>query len=180
MSVLVIELDSLKRGSCRKQGDIEASELGLDGESRFGFSGPLRLDVRVSTTDQLSFHITGGLAYTAAGDCRRCLNKVTATVENELRGMYAFPEALGRLSISEEERREQGIFPLLNNDREIDLAAIVRENVVLEYPHFFQCEKDCTGLCLRCGKGLDNDSCDCVDQSMDPRWSKLLDLKNKK
>jgi DUF177 domain-containing protein len=180
MSVLVIDLDSLKRGSCLKKGDIEAMELGLEGERRFGFSGPLRLDVRVSTTDQLSFHITGALVYTAQGDCRRCLKKITAPVESELRGMYAFPEALGRLSISEQERQEQGIFPLLNNDREIDLAALVREVIVLEYPHFFQCAEDCRGLCPRCGNALEVDKCGCRDELMDPRWSKLLDLKNKK
>ncbi len=180
MSVLVIELDNLKSGSCLRQGDLEASELGLEGQPRFVFFGPLGLDVRVSTTDQSSIYITGELVYTAQGECRRCLKNIKATVKTELRGMYAFPEALTKLSMSEEERQEQGIFPLDNNAREIDLTAIVRENIVLEYPGFFQCENDCRGLCPRCGKGLDDGSCDCRDESMDPRWSKLLDLKNRK
>ncbi len=180
MSVLVIELDKIKHGSCRCRGDLVPAEIELEGEPRFGFSGPLSLDVRLSTTDHLSFHVAGGLTFTAEGKCRRCLERVTTKIANELRGMFTFPGALDKLALSEEGRREQGIFPLENNAREIDLTAMVRENIILEYPRFFQCDNDCSGLCPKCGKELNTDSCDCREEFTDSRWSKLLDLKNRK
>ncbi len=180
MSVLVIDLDALKSGSCRSSGELEAGELNLEDNQRFGFSGPIRLDVRVSTTDQLSFYISGGLSYLAQGECRRCLKRITARVDNDLRGMYAFPDALDRLSMSAQERQEQGILPLHNNDREIDLTTIVRENLILEYPSFFQCDNQCKGICPDCGKDLGIENCDCREEPLDPRWSKLMELKNRK
>ena len=39
------------------------------------------------------------------------------------------------------------------------------------------CKKDCAGLCPTCGKNLNQGKCDCPDDNIDPRWSKLADLK---
>ena len=180
MSVLIIDLDDLKAGSCSKEGEISPAELELEEDTPFRFEGPLRLKARISTTDHLSFYLAGELSYTASGECRRCLKEMSTEVESELRGMFAFPEALDKLDMSEKERQEQGIMPLEHGEREIKLAAVVRESLVLEYPVFVQCKEDCRGLCPRCGAILNDDSCDCGDDSIDPRWSKLLELKNRK
>ena len=180
MSVLIIDLDDIKSGSCRAQGDVTPGELEIDPESLFEFDGPLHLDARISSTDQLSFYVTGKLAYSANGECRRCLKAIRQEVNSVLRGMYALPEALARLEMSEEERQEEGIFPLEQNAREIDLTSLVREMLVLEYPRYLQCVKDCRGLCPSCGANLNTESCDCRDESIDLRWSKLLELKKRK
>jgi len=173
-------LDDLKSGSRRARGNVTPVELNIEDVSVFRFDGTLSLNVRVSTTDQLSFYITGNLVYTADGDCRRCLKPVKLEVNNALRGMFALPEALARLEMSEEERQEEGIFPLAQNDREIDLTPLVREVLVLEYPGFLQCDKDCRGLCPTCGADLNAEDCGCRQVSTDLRWSKLLELKKRK
>ncbi len=37
--------------------------------------------------------------------------------------------------------------------------------------------KDCAGLCPTCGKNLNEGKCRCPKNKIDPRWSKLAELK---
>ncbi len=177
MSVLVIELEKLRGGSCRSAGAVEPSELNFADPAELAFEGPLDMDVRVSTTDRLSFHVHGTLSYKVVAECRRCLRPVSVERNPEVGGMFAFDEALERLELNDEERELQGIFPLASDSDSLDLTDLVRETVVLDFPRFLLCSEDCRGLCPGCGADLNVDPCRCHGESADPRWSKLLDLK---
>ncbi len=177
MSVLVIDLEKLRSGSHRCSGEIDPSELRLADPSALGFDGKLELDIRISTTDSLSYHVHGDISYRVKTECRRCLRPVSANRNVEVRGMYSFAEGLERLELSEEERELQGILPLAADSDCIDLTDLVRESVVLDYPRFLLCSEDCRGLCPGCGADLNEETCRCSSQAVDPRWSKLIDLK---
>jgi uncharacterized protein len=180
MSVLVIDLEELRSGSHRSSGEIDPSELKLADPSELRFDGLLELDIRISTTDILSFHVHGGVSYRVNSECRRCLRPVSAGRNTELRGMYSFAEGLERLELSEEELELQGIFPLAADSDCLDLTDLVREAVVLDYPRFLLCSEDCRGLCPGCGADLNEEACRCASNAVDPRWSKLIDLKKEK
>lgn len=49
----------------------------------------------------------------------------------------------------------------------------------LELPMKVLCKDDCKGLCLSCGKNLNEGECGCKSDKVDDRWLPLLDLKNK-
>jgi uncharacterized protein len=180
MSVLIIDLEDIKSGSFSTSGEVRPEELNLESLSLLTFSGPLSLDIRLNTPDQLTFHLTGTLSYVADGECRRCLKDVKQPVEHKLRGMFAFPSALDKLEMNDDERRGEGVFPLDAGAGEIDLTGLVRESLVLEYPRFLECDSRCRGLCPSCGTNLNFGDCDCREDSIDPRWSKLLELKDRK
>jgi uncharacterized protein len=38
------------------------------------------------------------------------------------------------------------------------------------------CRDDCAGICPSCGTDLNSGSCDCVDDTTDPRWAALGEL----
>jgi uncharacterized protein len=38
------------------------------------------------------------------------------------------------------------------------------------------CREDCAGLCPTCGTDLNHDTCSCVTETVDERWSALRDL----
>ncbi len=57
----------------------------------------------------------------------------------------------------------------------LDLDALVCEDIVLSLPNKFLCREDCKGLCSKCGKNLNNGSCDCK-KDVDPRLAALLEL----
>lgn len=179
MSILKIDLGKLERGSLKVSGMVKPAELELSAELSFNICGPMELDVRVSTTDSSTFYIHGEVSFKVAGECRRCLEKVVAAKEIELRAIYAYPDALSKLEIDEERQEEEGVFSLAYSEKEIDLSKLVRETIILEYPRFLECPGECVGLCDTCGQNLSEAECDCESKTIDPRWAKLKELENK-
>lgn len=57
----------------------------------------------------------------------------------------------------------------------VDLDAFVREEILLFLPSKILCKDDCKGLCPKCGKNLNEGSCDCK-KDIDPRMEALLQL----
>ena len=60
---------------------------------------------------------------------------------------------------------------------QIDLARMIRENILLDAPIAPLCRPDCAGLCPTCGIDLNTGACDCVSATIDPRWDALSQLK---
>lgn len=58
----------------------------------------------------------------------------------------------------------------------LDVDELVYTEVVLDLPTKHLCSADCKGLCHKCGKNLNVESCDCQKKEVDPRLAKLLEL----
>jgi uncharacterized protein len=56
------------------------------------------------------------------------------------------------------------------------LEDVLREQVLLSLPARTLCREDCKGLCPRCGRNLNSESCTCDPAPVDPRWSALSGL----
>ncbi|MFW5649077.1 MAG: YceD family protein [Candidatus Alkaliphilus sp. MAG34] len=66
-------------------------------------------------------------------------------------------------------------------DNVVDLAELIKEHIIMNIPIKLVCDEACQGLCPRCGKRLENGSCDCDhvkfhDDDIDPRLAKLKEL----
>lgn len=59
----------------------------------------------------------------------------------------------------------------------IDLREAVRQYALLLIPMKPLCREDCAGLCRECGRNLNQGPCGCPVQTVDPRWSKLMNLR---
>ena len=55
----------------------------------------------------------------------------------------------------------------------MDLAPLLREEVILAVPMGVLCRSDCAGLCPVCGQNLNEGTCDCEQDDIDPRWAVL-------
>ena len=65
---------------------------------------------------------------------------------------------------------------LLTN--ELDTTDIIREQIAIDLPIKSLCQKDCKGLCARCGGNRNLGECVCSnDKDVDPRFSILKNLK---
>ena len=58
----------------------------------------------------------------------------------------------------------------------LELSEAIRQYTLLVMPMKPLCREDCSGLCQKCGKNLNQGPCDCPQQEIDPRWSKLTEL----
>jgi uncharacterized protein len=71
---------------------------------------------------------------------------------------------------------ESGVFTI-DEQHTLDLTEAVRQYSLLNIPIKALCKKDCAGLCPTCGKNLNEGKCRCPKDKIDPRWSKLAELK---
>ncbi len=62
------------------------------------------------------------------------------------------------------------------NVTELDLAPMIREELILAVPDYVLCREECQGLCAQCGQDLNVARCDCRP-APDPRWEALEALR---
>jgi uncharacterized protein len=179
MSMLVIDIEDLRSGSRTVSGPVTPEELFPAGLEELRFSGSLDLDIRVSTTDQLTFYVNGQVSYVVIGECRRCLKEVSQPRTSEIRGVFSTPQAIEKMDLDEEERELEGISLLEADQKTFDLRDLIKEDIILDYPQFLLCSEDCKGLCPVCGGDLNLNRCGCDLKNDDSRWAKLNELKKK-
>lgn len=124
-------------------------------------------------------NLDGVLEFTSHPDCDRCL------IHFKEQSRLPFHVVLAPLFESQRQRDDEGSaeeelvkedmeFAYYEGDR-FDLAEIIREQIVLADPMKRLCKEGCLGLCPRCGKDLNEGSCDCAEKKSDPRWAPLKD-----
>jgi uncharacterized protein len=50
---------------------------------------------------------------------------------------------------------------------------------LLALPLKVVCREDCRGLCVQCGKNLNDEQCSCSTTIQDPRWTALREIRSK-
>jgi len=100
------------------------------------------------------------------GACVRCLGD--AVVEETL--------ALREYQATSPESDELTM-PYLADGR-LDLSAWARDSLILALPDKILCRPDCAGLCPVCGKDLNLEPHEHVEEATDPRWAALQQLRD--
>ena len=59
---------------------------------------------------------------------------------------------------------------------DLDIDAMVRQEILMNWPLKILCRQDCAGLCSRCGKNLGEGPCDCAKEPKDPRMAAISDI----
>jgi len=120
--------------------------------------GPLRL----SRTKE-GILVQGKLDVGITGECYRCLEPVTQNVTLELEELFVYPPQPGAEQVVDEAAI-------------LDLAPLLRDEVLIITSRGLLCREDCKGLCPNCGTNLNNETCDCVQDAGDPRLAQLRNL----
>ena len=142
-----LDLSDLRYGNCYPVSEpVQAS-----GSVR-NTAGVLILTARISTT----LH----------GTCDRCAVDFDREVSYDV-------EAVLTRELENEDEADEWTF-LLENDH-ADLDDILTTAFVLNMDSKLLCKPDCKGLCFRCGRNLNDGTCDCRPES-DPRLAVLGQL----
>jgi len=131
---------------------------------------PLKKPVRISGSvtnkaDVIELHLD--MSYDYSGLCDRCGAEVTRRYDISLNKALA-------LSIEGEESDTILTVP----EMQLDVDELVFTEVYMSLPTKFLCKSDCAGLCVKCGKNLNDGACNCSQKEIDPRLAKLADLLN--
>lgn len=111
--------------------------------------------------------LTGKLYYTYKDACARCLKDTEVQIEEDL------DLALVRGN-SELDSAEDSVAAY--NEDEIFIEDYLADIILATSPMKVVCSEDCKGLCPVCGANLNEETCDCEIDNVDPRLAKLKEL----
>ncbi|RJO75316.1 DUF177 domain-containing protein [Nocardia panacis] len=129
---------------------------------------PVELDLTLQSVSE-GVLVTGTLSAPTAGECSRCLEPFTDSVELRLTELFAYPD-----SATEQTTEADEIYRLV--DDTIDLEPVLVDAIGLELPLQPLCEPDCAGLCPECGVRMAIAGSDHGHAILDPRWAGLAKL----
>lgn len=152
---LIVDVARLDEDGEDIQGEIPVAQLDMaPDDPLYRPVSSLRYSLRLAANGGLLF-ATGSVEQDFECTCVRCVEDFPWT---------AFDDEIA-LSVEFE-----GENPF------IDLTDLLRECIILSFPSNPVCREDCKGLCPKCGKNLNKETCTCADKG-DGRWSALDGLK---
>ena len=149
-----IQISKIPEKGLHLEGEAPATILGLEKDLIFQEEGPVFFRLYVQVVDG-TLIARGTVSTTVRAQCARCSQIFSTTVSDSgfLRDYSDILEV-----------------------EEVDLTEGLREAILLSLPHFPLCDEGCKGLCVQCGKNLNEGPCGCPDGDKRGAWEALDDL----
>lgn len=132
------------------------------GSDTVSFAGPLVGQLNLENIGG-PLRIRGRLRAAVTLDCYRCLRVFKYPLVLEIDEILT--ESQGE-DVGDEEA-------LRIVDETVKLMPLIEQAMLLNLPMKLLCRSDCEGLCPSCGRNLNESSCDCSQEEIDPRMAKL-------
>ena len=170
-------------------GEATAEELGLTADDAI-VPGPLAVSLDLTNVEGL-VAVTGVLEGTIVRECVRCLKEYEDPLAFSVRAAFVpEPKSAPRhpkrvdsrktsAKVAEAEQEEESDDQYQYQGNQLELAPMLREHVILSAPMQPLCSDDCLGLCARCGKNLNEGSCQCVEELPIPTF-RVIQVANRK
>ncbi len=157
----------LRAGEVRRETlDVDLEPFFLGGQRYEAVPGRIPVELEVSqasgaTVFDLRFEAT------LSGPCMRCLAHAEVRVSVKAQELHDFEAASG------DELRSDYVV-----DNRLELGTWVRDAIALALPEQVLCGPECAGLCPVCGKDLNAEPHEHVEEATDPRWAALQQLRD--
>jgi uncharacterized protein len=169
---------------------IRLSDIGKEGLHIVTFRGPEWLinipelaseteDTRLSSNIRFNLRLVkvlreitvyGTIRFSIVSLCARCLRDVDIVLSPEV-NLVLSPQH------HDWERDDKDVDYETYSGDEFDLGSYLREVIAMSLPVKVLCQEECKGLCQVCGANLNEGSCSCKDDRIDPRFAVLRGLK---
>ncbi len=126
------------------------------------------------------YHTEEGWFLTGQGDvaltarCSRCLGEAEVVVPVSF--SVEIPDTGDRRD-DQKSVDEDEVIPRITRQGDLDVQERVLEEIILSIPLRILCDPDCKGLCPVCGVNLNETTCECERDPVDPRLAALQKLK---
>lgn len=137
--------------------DVPLIRISEDADAEY-LRGTLRL-----TRTKEGVLVQGLLNVGVEVECYRCLDPIKRELDIEVEELYAYPAPV------DEEFS-------ITDDGVLDLAPLVRAEMLIQETTRTLCSDDCKGLCAQCGVNLNHETCTCEEEYIDPRLAALRQL----
>lgn len=117
--------------------------------------------------------VRGAFRATVDCTCSRCLQSFQATLRIPFNETY-YPtldiNSGAPVTLPEDAEADATI----DDHHTLDIAETLRQDIILAVPMKPLCKPDCAGICPQCGKDLNQATCRCPQETIDPRLTPLL------
>lgn len=110
-------------------------------------------------------YLSGRLKSRIIQECVRCLEDADVPLGLEIDELFYYPPEAAPAEVY-----------VVGENGYIDLSPLVRELALLDRPIRPLCRPDCQGLCMTCGRNLNEGDCGCAEEEIDPRMQALKQL----
>jgi uncharacterized protein len=144
--------------------------LWIDAGEDVALAEPVEGHLRLTRTNR-GLLVDADLRTALATECSRCLRDITVPLELEID-----EEALPSVELASGAPVDTSAEPdvvRLNDHHQLELLPLVREAIWLGQPIAPVCRDDCPGLCVTCGRPLDEGEHDHGAAEIDPRFEAL-------
>lgn len=171
---MILDLSQLEHGRLEAAFQIPPESPVLA-----GFGGevlqPIDLEVSVGHPSGDTYVVDGLLKGSVTRPCRRCL----APVELWLEDGFRFVVQIGSRDAGDDDTGDDDVILLPRGTLRVDLTEPVRDRLFLETDLYPLCRPECAGFCMRCGRNLNEGSCNCEPEPGESRWAALEALRER-
>lgn len=183
MHLLIENIDTSPTAVCFAEEDRPLNRLLSTRPGRESGEYRLTRAVQVSVQymrsgDDLLFD--GTLSGELAGQCVRCLDEFRLPLRRAFSCVLIPAHQLGTFARETEPSRElkaEDLAASFYSGEQVDVSALVHEQLLLALPSAPRCRDTCKGLCAQCGVNLNVQTCSCRSGWTDPHLAVLSRLR---
>jgi len=164
---MLIDIDRLPQEGLRLSRDFEFLNLDLVEEDAV-FLEPAHADITVRLAGE-EVLVQGEITARISFVCSRCLTPFEYPVSSRFDLVYLPEEIDGFADELADEKMDQMYY----TGRQIDLRAVVLEQLNLTFPAKPLCGPGCEGICAVCGEIIRDARCSCLVKETEPRWNAI-------
>jgi len=168
LSVQELQLRKVRIEETFRPGMIEFFDQQLRQATPLEVGGAAEL-----TAATMEIRVKGHLRVSMEAECDRCLEVASFPIDTDFDLVY---RPTSRTSAEEVIVAEDEIEVGFYRGAGLELADVLREQVLLSLPMQRICREDCKGICPLCGQNRNVVACNCHPALIDDRWSGLRNL----
>jgi len=169
LNIKEMEVRKISFDETFEAGQIDFSETGLRQVGGIHAEG----SARVIDNSDGEVRVQGNFTALMEADCDRCLGLANFPLEKNFDLFYRPPLNLDVDEVKiDEGEAEIGFYEGLG----IEVADVIKEQILLALPMQRICQEDCKGICPVCGANRNESACDCRERPPDDRWRALKNL----
>lgn len=148
---------------------VDVSRL-VEGLGDIKVPKPLQADLKASY-DAITetVNVQGELSVQLDMACSRCLIPVQQHLDIPFHEQFKLVKQPEKLQDEDDET-------IYVDNETVDLVPFVEESFLLHLPLTVVCKESCKGLCTTCGTDLNEGTCNCDKEVVDPRLAALKDF----
>ncbi len=164
---MIIQISNLSDGDYHYTFDKKVETIGLSEP----FFGNIFVESQLQKS-QRQIILNSKLKANVNFECDRCGVEYEQELTNEFKIVYLFS--------SEINDEDQIDIKYISFETDIiNITPDVKDYALVAIPMKKLCKEDCKGLCIKCGKSLNEGNCNCTTNEIDQRWLPLKKLRNK-